>query len=327
MSMRNSCEKLRENLAEMERFKADIDVVLRSICEELEGIKGKWMGIIEKMERERETVVEEIEENAYFQDYHSERSMTNRVWSHCNHQSSQAIPVFSYSIQMDLPRLTKALGVTVQTSMESMDREVQEMNRKCEDKQSHFEGGKSEDLKVKLAAQIQMSKGYQEEIKHKSTQILTQNAEISKYKTQLTALDEQNRHLFDRNQVLLERLQHSEPRSEPISPTSLCHVENDLYKVFSIPLMKMTSVTISGPVPEMGNGTRYVWVESGLFFSGGAGSKKAYLLRVGVECEVGRLGDMRVARFAHGLWWDGARHHIVTFGGTFYPGFSTQCTS
>ena len=83
------------------------------------------------------------------------------------------------------------------------------------------------------------------------------------------------------------------------------------------------------PLPrliDMDMNSRYLWVDSGLFCSGGmhslgfgAGRQKAYLLGIG-DWAVTQLADMLNPRLFHGLWWLPARHLVLAFGGKVHIG-------
>lgn len=72
---------------------------------------------------------------------------------------------------------------------------------------------------------------------------------------------------------------------------------------------------------------RYLWVEGGLFCSGGTHSlgflskramRVAYLL--GQDWTVTQLADMITPRCDHGLWWLSSRQSVLVFGGMLYIG-------
>lgn len=79
--------------------------------------------------------------------------------------------------------------------------------------------------------------------------------------------------------------------------------------------------------------SRWVWMRTGLFCSGGFGhgdgTKEAY--EVGQSGRVVRLLDMKASRSNHGLWFDWARERVFVFGGggvsfTGDHGTTQECT-
>lgn len=88
-------------------------------------------------------------------------------------------------------------------------------------------------------------------------------------------------------------------------------------------------VWVSSPLSttiNIGEHSRYVWVDTGLFCSGGIQSlgqpserfkQDAYLLKPGSrDWAVTHLTDMNVARYSHGLWWFQTNRKVMVFGGT-----------
>lgn len=107
--------------------------------------------------------------------------------------------------------------------------------------------------------------------------------------------------------------------SEPIKPLfQLISVEPRQVKVCDIPEMRSHTAPLSNPVPRIDQYSRFIWVEKGVYCSGGGApyTKEAYLLGEGREWTVTKLRDMRTGRCSHGQWWDSERREVLTFGGT-----------
>lgn len=88
-------------------------------------------------------------------------------------------------------------------------------------------------------------------------------------------------------------------------------------------------VWVSSPLSlsiSIGEHIRYVWVDTGLFCSGGiqhlgqsseSFKQDAYLLTPGSrDWSVTHLPDMSVPRHSHGLWWFQTHRKVMVFGGT-----------
>ena len=100
----------------------------------------------------------------------------------------------------------------------------------------------------------------------------------------------------------------------------LVHVKSGQVRVFNLKNRKWVPVPLTGYGLKIGYDARYMWIETGLFCSGGMKlSRRVYLLTVGTEWIVTKLADMLCDRYCHGLWWDSHRHQALTFGGTYYP--------
>lgn len=99
---------------------------------------------------------------------------------------------------------------------------------------------------------------------------------------------------------------------------SFVYVEERQVSVYDFTRLTWDAIPLSFPV-ELGLDCRYIWVETGLFCSGGGEHcKRTYLLDKdwGVTC----LADMLESRNNHGLWAS-ARSSVLTFGGTTYTGY------
>jgi hypothetical protein len=101
-------------------------------------------------------------------------------------------------------------------------------------------------------------------------------------------------------------------------------VESHQLKFFSVTTRSWERAPLKTPIPTY-EGCRYVWVETHLFCSGGYGRDgkcrgEAMLLKDGKEWESLKLGDLRIPRFAHGLWWLSSRRFVLVFGGNKHIG-------
>lgn len=105
-------------------------------------------------------------------------------------------------------------------------------------------------------------------------------------------------------------------------PRSLAIVEKTQVKLFNFQRKGWDVAPLAATV-DLDYGSRYAWVEMGLFCSGGnregyagwGGRPEAYLLTSGNEWAVTRLADMITARGCHGVWWHAASRAVMIFGG------------
>ena len=105
-------------------------------------------------------------------------------------------------------------------------------------------------------------------------------------------------------------------------PRSLAIVEKAQVKLFNFQRKGWDPASLKSNV-DLDYGSRYAWVEMGLFCSGGnrkdhagwGGRPEAYLLTSGSEWEVTRLADMITARGCHGVWWHAGSRSVMVFGG------------
>jgi len=126
----------------------------------------------------------------------------------------------------------------------------------------------------------------------------------------------------------LPKSSSSLPPMFPDMPNSLASVEEDKVKLWDFSTRSWNSAPLHPPI-EVDIGSRYVWMETGLFVSGGrhhlgwggeASRREAY--EVGLAGVVTRLADMLTPRRSHGLWWLAAKQQVLVFGGTLHPGYS-----
>jgi serine/threonine protein kinase len=118
----------------------------------------------------------------------------------------------------------------------------------------------------------------------------------------------------------------TEEKKRPTEDLSgLASVWENRIKIIDFSRMRWVSSPLSSPI-DIGEQSRYVWVDTGLFCSGGTQSlgqqserskQDAYLLKPGREWAVTRLADMITSRHSHGLWWYQAQRKVMVFGGTF----------
>lgn len=128
----------------------------------------------------------------------------------------------------------------------------------------------------------------------------------------------------------LSRSPSTLPPLFPDRPNSLASVEEDKLKLWDFSTHSWNSAPLLPPI-EVDIGSRYVWMEAGLFVSGGrsyvgwggeASRREAYEL--GLTGEVTRLADMLTPRRSHGLWWVASKQQVLVFGGISYSGYSKR---
>lgn len=126
----------------------------------------------------------------------------------------------------------------------------------------------------------------------------------------------------------LPKSSSSLPPMFPDMPNSLASVEEDKLKLWDFSTHSWNSAPLHPPI-EVDIGSRYLWMETGLFVSGGRGHlgwggeasrREAY--EVGLAGVVTRLSDMLTPRRSHGLWWLAAKQQVLVFGGTLHSGYS-----
>lgn len=100
---------------------------------------------------------------------------------------------------------------------------------------------------------------------------------------------------------------------------SFAFVEERKVSIFDFTSQTWNSLLLSSSV-QIGLDCRYVWVEEGLFCSGGGEDCKCTLLLTR-DWTVIRLADMIASRNNHGLWADLARKSVLTFGGMHHTGY------
>jgi len=101
------------------------------------------------------------------------------------------------------------------------------------------------------------------------------------------------------------------------TPSPFVYVEERQVSVYDFTKQAWDPVPLSSPV-EIGLDCRYVWVEAGLFCSGGGKDcKRTYLLDR--DWGITYLCDMLASRNNHGLW--ASARSVLTFGGTIHTGY------
>jgi hypothetical protein len=110
----------------------------------------------------------------------------------------------------------------------------------------------------------------------------------------------------------------SDPRFQASQP--LVSMESTQIKVFDFIHLEWDVHLLAMPT-YMDSNSRYLWVDEGLFCSGGMcslgfgeGKQKALILRRG-DWAMTQLADMLIPRLFHGLWWLPARRSVLVFGG------------
>ena len=125
-------------------------------------------------------------------------------------------------------------------------------------------------------------------------------------------------------ETLVDRFSNPIPQPQPSFSHSLASVKSDKIRLFSVPRMTWLAFPLASPI-SVDHGSRYVWVEEGLFCSGGrdytgwnereSGRREAYILSEAEEWGVRRLADMLEVRWYHGLWWLKGQQTVFVFGG------------
>lgn len=114
----------------------------------------------------------------------------------------------------------------------------------------------------------------------------------------------------------------TQPSTEdPLLPESrsLVYLEESRVKSFDFTTKIWTTTELTTFIQVDGS-SRYVWVEMGLFCSGGRTylgweekGKQAYLLVR--DWDVVSIAEMQLPRSAHGLWWHSSGNSVLVFGG------------
>lgn len=121
-------------------------------------------------------------------------------------------------------------------------------------------------------------------------------------------------------QLLSTRSEEQKNFEEQMLQPQVCVREK--VKIFNFPRMQWDSYPLTSPV-TMDKFSRYVWVASELFCSGGGicylgwpfGRQEAFLLNHGCVWTVTQLPHMLMPRCDQGLWWCPAQQAVLVFGG------------
>ena len=142
LCLRNSQGKLKPNLREFEKCRADLEAVFRNVHLEVDSVKDKMLRTLETLEtavkHQVEAALRETSANAYRADYQPSSYLPCQVWAHGSQQSSLPIKVFEYQVQPDWQALEHSLGVAFQSPIP----ELADLN--------YDPSGGKEDLKVQL---------------------------------------------------------------------------------------------------------------------------------------------------------------------------------
>lgn len=113
----------------------------------------------------------------------------------------------------------------------------------------------------------------------------------------------------------------AELKKPTISDTRLVSLTAESIEVFDIPKKSHYERLLDKPI-VVDQTSRWIWMESSLFCSGGTTQEQAQRNAYEVQPEgtVTQLPDMITPRSCHGLWWDSHRHQLDVFGGTAYLG-------
>jgi len=108
----------------------------------------------------------------------------------------------------------------------------------------------------------------------------------------------------------------------PFPSQLLVSLKADTVEVFNYREKKWKSQVLQ-PAIFADKHSRYVWIDSHLFCSGGGSCPSwsgAYVLSQTEQWTARRVTDMLTARGRHGLWWQRAQAAVLVFGGNAYAG-------
>ena len=118
VALKNSQEKLRENMSFFEQCKADIEAQSVNVQRELNEMTTNLLWKLEELSRalgaEIEQAIQETSANGYRADYEPQTYLATQIWLHSRSQSSDPITLFACQIKPD-EAVKDCLGVSFQT--------------------------------------------------------------------------------------------------------------------------------------------------------------------------------------------------------------------